>query len=68
MSLTWERAAKDFETYMRLEKSLSANSIEAYLRDVEKLESFLNDKGRAKNPTEIDYEDIRQLYMVRRKL
>jgi integrase/recombinase XerD len=63
MSLTWERAAKDFETYMRLEKSLSANSIEAYLRDVEKLESFLNDKGRAKDPTEIDYEDIRQFIL-----
>ena len=63
MSLTWERAAKDFETYMRLEKSLSANSIEAYLRDVEKLESFLNDKSRAKDPTEIDYEDIRQFIL-----
>lgn len=63
MSLTWERAAKDFETYMRLEKSLSSNSIEAYLRDVEKLESFLNDKGRAKNPAEIDYEDIRQFIL-----
>ncbi len=59
MSLTWERAKKDFETYLRLEKSLSVNSIDAYLRDVEKLASYLTETGIEKEPVEIDYEEIR---------
>jgi integrase/recombinase XerD len=60
MNLTWKRATKDFETYMRLEKSLSVNSIDAYMRDVEKIQLFLNDKGCTKGPAEIDYEEIKQ--------
>jgi integrase/recombinase XerD len=34
MSLTWKQSFRNFETYLRLEKSLSENSIEAYLSDV----------------------------------
>ena len=40
MSLSWKQAIKDFETYLRLEKSLSENSIEAYTDDVLKLERY----------------------------
>ena len=40
MSLTWKQAKSDFETYLRLEKSLSENSIEAYSDDVLKLERY----------------------------
>jgi hypothetical protein len=45
MSLTFKNAIKDFETYLRLEKSLSENSIEAYKDDVLKLERFFEVKG-----------------------
>ncbi|MCQ2300635.1 MAG: tyrosine recombinase [Bacteroidales bacterium] len=31
---TWKRYIRNFETYLRLEKNLSANSVEAYLHDV----------------------------------
>jgi integrase/recombinase XerD len=37
----WRAAADDFNSYLRLEKSLSVNSVEAYLRDVEKLTLFV---------------------------
>ncbi|MBX2917423.1 MAG: site-specific tyrosine recombinase XerD [Cyclobacteriaceae bacterium] len=36
----WESHIKQFSTYLKLERSLSANSIEAYVRDVEKLAQF----------------------------
>lgn len=37
----WDLHLKHFGTYLKLERSLSANSIEAYLRDVEKLRQFV---------------------------
>jgi integrase/recombinase XerD len=36
----WNTYIKQFETYLKLERSLSGNTIEAYLRDVEKLAQF----------------------------
>ena len=44
MSLTWKQAIKDFETYLRLEKSLSENSIEAYINDINKLRKYFMDQ------------------------
>jgi len=57
MSLGWKQAFRNFETYLRLEKSLSENSISAYLNDVEKLESFFSENG--KEPAAITYPDLR---------
>jgi integrase/recombinase XerD len=37
----WQSYIKGFKSYLQLEKSLSANSIEAYLRDVDKLVQYL---------------------------
>ncbi|GAA4387455.1 site-specific tyrosine recombinase XerD [Hymenobacter koreensis] len=41
MALHWHAVIKQFEGYLRLEKSLSGHSIEAYSRDVDKLRQFL---------------------------
>lgn len=35
--MTWENYIKGFKAYLKLEKSLSGNSINAYLHDIEKL-------------------------------
>jgi len=40
--LAWQNEIKQFRVYLRLEKSLSKNSIDAYTRDVIKLDFFLN--------------------------
>jgi integrase/recombinase XerD len=59
MSLDWKRAKKDFETYLRLEKSLSDNSIMAYSGDISKLEKFFSGEIHAKDPVNISYEDLK---------
>jgi integrase/recombinase XerD len=43
MHLNWERYIKQFISYLKIEKGLSLNSIDAYSRDVEKLRSFAED-------------------------
>ncbi len=37
----WQSYIKGFVSYLKLEKSLSENSVEAYQRDVQKLENFM---------------------------
>jgi integrase/recombinase XerD len=39
--MDWKTAGRGFRTYLKLERSLSPNSIEAYENDVAKLRSFL---------------------------
>ena len=39
--MTWPLAQKQFDGYLRLEKSLSGHSVEAYGRDVDKLRQYL---------------------------
>jgi integrase/recombinase XerD len=49
----WEVYLKGFKAYLQLERSLSANSIEAYLRDVEKLVQYLQSAGHTSPPDQI---------------
>lgn len=39
--MSWEKAIRDFQTYLKLERSLSANSASAYARDVKKLSQYV---------------------------
>jgi len=59
MSPTWKDAIKDFEIFLRLEKSLSPNSIEAYLNDVSKLEQYINESGKEILPGDVTYPDLK---------
>jgi integrase/recombinase XerD len=60
MSLNWKQSFKDFENYLRLEKSLSQNSIEAYLNDVSKLEFFLSENVKETLPAQVQYSDLKE--------
>ncbi|MDR1347848.1 MAG: site-specific tyrosine recombinase XerD [Prevotellaceae bacterium] len=42
--MKWDVAIKDFKKYLRLELSLSANTIDAYMHDVEKIRVFAQEK------------------------
>ncbi|MDF7810986.1 site-specific tyrosine recombinase XerD [Hymenobacter sp. YC55] len=57
---TWSIALRQFEGYLQLEKSLSANSVEAYVRDVGKLRYFLEIRHLPNNPKEVTTALLRE--------
>jgi integrase/recombinase XerD len=56
----WEPYKKGFKAYLQLEKSLSDNSVEAYLHDIEKLTSFLLQTNRSRTPQQVELKDLEQ--------
>jgi len=54
----WESYKKGFKAHLRLERSLSPNSIEAYLDDVNKLAQFVEDRGYGLNPEKLSYQHL----------
>jgi len=59
MSLGWKQSFRNFETYLRLEKSLSENSIKAYLNDVIKLEKYFIETNSEITPDLVTYSDLK---------
>jgi integrase/recombinase XerD len=49
----WEIYKKGFKAYLQLEKSLSENSVQAYIHDIEKLTQFLSFSDPELKPNEI---------------
>jgi integrase/recombinase XerD len=58
--LDWRSAIKGFKAYLKLERSLSENSIEAYSRDIEKLYQFADIQADKLNPESITLTHLRQ--------
>ena len=56
----WEPAKKGFKAYLQLEKSLSENSVQAYLHDINKLTDYLQLNGKMQAPAEITLQDLQQ--------
>lgn len=56
--MDWKATITGFKAYLILERSLSENSIAAYIRDVNKFVEFLNIKSIQKNPLQIQSEEI----------
>jgi integrase/recombinase XerD len=56
----WEPYKKGFRAYLQLEKSLSANSIEAYARDIDKLTQYMQSVNNLKTPAELELGDLEQ--------
>ncbi|MBL7761871.1 MAG: site-specific tyrosine recombinase XerD [Chitinophagaceae bacterium] len=54
----WEPYKKGFKDYLRLEKSLSENSVEAYLRDIEKLTQYFLQADSLKTPAQVELKDL----------
>jgi len=58
--MDWQAVIKEYEGFLKLEKGLSSNSIEAYLSDITKLEQFLELAQLKAGPEELDREQLGQ--------
>ncbi|MDN5285767.1 MAG: xerD 2 [Mucilaginibacter sp.] len=58
--MEWSSAIKAFQAYLKLEKSLADNSIEAYSRDIEKLFQFSDIQIIKLKPETVTLGDLRQ--------
>jgi integrase/recombinase XerD len=54
----WQSWLNGFKAYLLLERSLSANTIEAYLRDIGKLSAYLMILGRNDSPAQVSSQDL----------
>ena len=58
--MNWKRALKEYRNYLVLEKALSNNSVEAYLRDVKKLSSFCIEQKEITDSTKVSITILRE--------
>ena len=56
----WQSQLKGYKAFLSLERSLSKNSIDAYLHDVKKLISFFESQGKKPLLLEIELENLQQ--------
>ncbi len=54
--MSWESSILGFKSYLQVERSLSVNSVDAYIRDVKKLASF--SKSKEINELDISKSDL----------
>jgi len=54
----WQSYIKGFKAFLQLERSLSHNSVEAYIRDIEKLTQYFEIQGIQTNPEEIKLKQL----------
>jgi integrase/recombinase XerD len=55
----WESALKEYKAFLKIEKSLSSNSVEAYIRDIGKVVSYIKYLNKDIKPEDVDYSLIK---------
>ncbi len=58
--MNWAESKKGYETFLRLEKSLSQNSVSAYVNDINKLISFLEENYPTVTPETVKLALLRK--------
>ena len=66
--MNWSEKITDFSNFLKFEKSFSDNTLDAYVRDIKKLESFaIADLGEI-SPQIISYENLQEfIYQLSKK-
>lgn len=57
--MKWSDSKKGYESFLRLEKSLSQNSVSAYVNDINKLISFLDDDFKKLSPDKVKLQHLK---------
>jgi integrase/recombinase XerD len=58
--MNWKSLIKGFGSYLKLERSLSANTVEAYIHDMEKLEQFIQLRNYNLSPLQIELTHLQE--------
>ncbi len=58
--MKWESNIKEFQSFLKLEKSLSQNSIEAYVRDITRFTQFLAYFNYDISPSDIEFSHLKE--------
>ena len=58
--MNWKQSVQDYRHYLKIERGLSANSIQNYSLDIEKLTLFLETYKADKTPLSIDKKTVQQ--------
>lgn len=56
--MAWDIYIQEYENYLKLERSLSSNSVEAYVHDVTKLKQFLELVGSKVSPLQVSTVEL----------
>ncbi|MBC8485260.1 MAG: site-specific tyrosine recombinase XerD [Bacteroidetes bacterium] len=56
--MIWQSYINGFKAYLKLEKSLSTNSVEAYIHDIEKLSQFFDLKNKNISPEKVTLSEL----------
>ena len=56
--MQWNIYKKGFKAFLQLEKSLSGHSVEAYIRDIDKLADFLQPYTEIHTPADIQLSHL----------
>tara|TARA_B100000768_G_C11226079_1_gene352848 strand:- start:212 stop:1108 length:897 start_codon:yes stop_codon:yes gene_type:complete len=67
--MIWRNAIKDYQLYLKLERGLSQNTIDSYVRDLQKLKLYLKENGIISSPISIDKTIIQQfIYKIAKEV
>ena len=58
--MNWSEKIEDFSNFLKFEKNFSGNTLDAYMRDVRKLESFTISELDNLSPENITYENLQE--------
>lgn len=66
--MNWSEKITDFSNFLKFEKSFSDNTLDAYVRDIKKLESFATTELEDVSPQDISYENLQEfIYQLSKK-
>jgi integrase/recombinase XerD len=58
--MDWSATLRGFEGFLKLEKGLSRNTVQAYLADIQKLRQYLEIHQKTAGPEQLEYQELSQ--------